>query len=224
MVGDAAWRAQARHDAGVYTSVLFPFNRADLLTIASVGPAGDPGWIGRTLADLVAARGGDVSDVLADWLTENDFACTFAFAIANTDEAEVARLLTSPVAFVSGSDAGAHLQMFCAAGDATLLLTRYVRDRGDIAIETAVHALTGRQAELLGIGDRGVLAPGKAADIVVFALEELVYGPQKPAGVGDKNWVQTVDGRDFLIAFRLYGAGTEFYDQTWKLDDVVKAK
>jgi N-acyl-D-aspartate/D-glutamate deacylase len=70
--------------------------------------------------------------------------------------------------------------MFCAAGDATLLLTRYVRERGDIALETAVHALTGRQAELFGLADRGVLAPGKAGDVTVFALEELSYGPQKP--------------------------------------------
>jgi hypothetical protein len=53
---------------------------------------------------------------------------------------------------------------------------------------------------------------------------DLYFGPTKPAGVGDKNWIQTVDGRDFLIAFRLYGAGTAFYDQTWKLDDVVKVK
>jgi N-acyl-D-aspartate/D-glutamate deacylase len=128
----------------------------------------------------VATRGGDVSDVLADWLLETDFAATFTFAIANTDETEVAKLLTSPVAFVSGSDAGAHLQMFCAAGDATLLLTRYVRERGDIGLEAAIHALTGRQAALLGLGDRGVLLPGMAADVTIFALDELVYGPPKP--------------------------------------------
>jgi N-acyl-D-aspartate/D-glutamate deacylase len=176
LAADAAWRARARHDAATCTSVLFPFDRGELLSIAS-GPAG---WIGRTLGDLVAARGGDVSDVLADLLLETDFTANFTFAIANTDEAEVARLLTSPVAFVSGSDAGAHLQMFCAAGDATLLLTRYVRERGDIALETAVHALTGRQAELLGLAEHGVLAPGKAGDVTVFALDELTYGPQKP--------------------------------------------
>jgi N-acyl-D-aspartate/D-glutamate deacylase len=98
------------------------------------------------------------------------------------------------VAFVSGSDAGAHLQMFCAAGDATLLLTRYVRERGDIALEAAVHALTGRQAELLGLTDRGVLAPGKAADLVIFALDALRYGPQKPvADLPDGGWRLTRD-------------------------------
>jgi N-acyl-D-aspartate/D-glutamate deacylase len=179
LVHDPDWRARACRDAASCNSVLFPFSRPELLPIASVGRPEWDDWVGRTFADLIAARGGDPADVLADWLIDNDFAATFTFAIANTDEAEVARLLTSPVAFVSGSDAGAHLQMFCAAGDATLLLTRYVRGRGDIAIEAAVHALTGRQAELLGIADRGVLAPGKAADITIFALEELAYGPQR---------------------------------------------
>jgi N-acyl-D-aspartate/D-glutamate deacylase len=130
------------------------------------------------LRDLVAARGGHVSDVLADWLRDNDFRTTFTYPIANTDQKEVAALLKSPVTFVSGSDAGAHLQMFCTAGDATLLLTRYVRERADMTIEAAVHALTGRQAELLRIRDRGVLAPGKAADFAIFALGELHYGPE----------------------------------------------
>jgi N-acyl-D-aspartate/D-glutamate deacylase len=180
LASDRAWRERARHDADTYTSVLFPFDKPELLRIASVGGAEFTSWIGRTLADLAAERDGHVSDALAGWLLDNGFATTFAFGIANTDEAEVAKLLKSRVAFVSGSDAGAHLQMFCAAGDATLLLTRHVRDRGDLTLEEAVHALTGRQAELLGLSDRGVLAPGMAADINVFALDELHYGPQVP--------------------------------------------
>jgi hypothetical protein len=31
-------------------------------------------------------------------------------------------------------------------------------------------------------------------------------------------------GKAFIVAIRLYGSGTEFYDQTWKPDDVVKMK
>jgi N-acyl-D-amino-acid deacylase len=179
LISDAAWRAQARSDADCCDSPMFPFKRPDLLRISSVGKSDLEPWIGRTLAELIAERGGHVSDLLADWLGENDLATSFTFAVANTDPDEVARLLTSSVSFVSGSDAGAHLQMFCAAGDATLLLTRFVRERGDITLEAAVHELTGRQAELLGLDDRGVLAAGKAADIVIFALSELNYGPPK---------------------------------------------
>lgn len=179
MVEDAAWRERARADVDSHTSVMFPFDKPQLLPINSVANSGLQSWIGRTLGDLVAERGGHPSDVLADWLRENDFATSFVFAIANTDLAEVAGILTSPVAFISGSDAGAHLQMFCAAGDTTLLLTRFVRDRGDLSLEEAVHALTGRQAELLRLPGRGILAPGQAADITIFALDELHYGPQR---------------------------------------------
>jgi hypothetical protein len=53
---------------------------------------------------------------------------------------------------------------------------------------------------------------------------DLYFGPSKPDGVGDKNWIQTVEGRDFLVALRLYGADIPFFDQTWKPDDVVKIK
>jgi hypothetical protein len=32
------------------------------------------------------------------------------------------------------------------------------------------------------------------------------------------------DGKAFLIVVRLYGSGTEFYDQTWRPDVLVKVK
>jgi N-acyl-D-aspartate/D-glutamate deacylase len=178
MAADEAWLARARHEAETLPSVMFPFERPDLLRVASVGGPDQERWIGRTLADIAAERGGSVADALLGWQRENGFRGTFVFAIANTDEAEMAKLLQSPVAFISGSDAGAHLLMFCAAGDSTMLLTRYVRERGDMSLEAAVHALTGRQAEILGLRDRGVLAPGKAGDLAIFALDELRYGPE----------------------------------------------
>lgn len=176
LVSSEEWRSRARADVDAFPSVMFPFAHPEPLRINAAVEGEPRRWIGRTLAELAAERGGHISDVLADWLRENDFATSFVFPIANTDEGVVARLLASPCTFVSGSDAGAHLQMFCAAGDTTLLLTRYVRDRRDLSLEEAVAAITGRQAELLGIKDRGVLAPGKAADITIFSLEELAYG------------------------------------------------
>jgi hypothetical protein len=51
---------------------------------------------------------------------------------------------------------------------------------------------------------------------------DLWFGAKKPADAPESNWIQVVDGRDFLVALRLYGAGTEFFDQTWKPDDIVK--
>lgn len=53
---------------------------------------------------------------------------------------------------------------------------------------------------------------------------DLWFGPDKPAEAPAENWIQTISNRAFLVAVRLYGSGTEFYDQTWKPDDVVKIK
>lgn len=52
----------------------------------------------------------------------------------------------------------------------------------------------------------------------------LHIGPTQPEGIADTNWIQTVKGRDFMVAIRLYGSGIEFSDQTWKPDDVVKMR
>jgi hypothetical protein len=51
---------------------------------------------------------------------------------------------------------------------------------------------------------------------------DIWFGPAKPGQAAASNWIQTVDGRNFLVALRLYGTGVEFFDQTWKPDDVVK--
>jgi len=51
---------------------------------------------------------------------------------------------------------------------------------------------------------------------------DLWFGPSLPHGAPQSNFIQTIAGRNFLVALRLYGAKTEFYDQTWKPDDVVK--
>jgi len=53
---------------------------------------------------------------------------------------------------------------------------------------------------------------------------EVWFGPEKPQGVADSAFIQTIPGRDFLVALRLYGAEDGFYDQTWKPDDIVKTK
>jgi N-acyl-D-aspartate/D-glutamate deacylase len=84
-------------------------------------------------------------------------------------------LLADPDTLISASDAGAHVQMMCAAGDTTLLLTRHVRDRGDLTVEHAVEELTSKQARVCGITDRGRIEAGLVADLTVFALDELAW-------------------------------------------------
>jgi N-acyl-D-aspartate/D-glutamate deacylase len=171
------WRATARDEWDRTKLAMFPINRLEYVRIVEVVGAENDRWLGRTLADVVAERGGHPSDVLADFVLEND--CRpglVAKGISNADVDGVARTLADPRVLISSSDAGAHAQMMCASGDTTLLLTRHVRERQDFTLEDAVYQLTGRQADVFGFRRRGVVAPGNVADLNVFALDELTYG------------------------------------------------
>lgn len=65
------------------------------------------------------------------------------------------------------------------------ILGYYVRERKLFSIEKAIQRMTSTSAKRFGIRDRGILAPGKAADIVVFNPETVSETPPmggKPAG------------------------------------------
>ena len=168
------WRAAARAQWDVTPSSMFPSQHPQRVRFIEVTKPELEPWLGRTLADLVEARGGHPSDVFADWLLENDLRPgVLVVGVANSNVDDVAALLVDPDTVIASSDAGAHVQMMCAAGDTTLLLERHVRERGDLTVEQAVHELTGKLAGAFGFHDRGVVAQGKVADLTVFALDEL---------------------------------------------------
>ena len=180
LLADPEWRAEARaHWDAIGTGfTIFPVSRPDSVRINSA-PPGEERFVGQTLADLVEARGDHPSNVLADWMLASDLEPSLKVeAISNNDAAGVAELMADATTVVGASDAGAHLQMMCGAGDSTLFLTKHVRDRADFTIEEGVHQLTGRLASAFNIPDRGVVEPGRAGDLVVFALDELAYEPE----------------------------------------------
>jgi N-acyl-D-amino-acid deacylase len=176
LLQDPAWRAAARHEWDSVETGFFPIHDLQRVRLIDVTRGEHERWLGRTMAELVAERGGHPSDVFADWVLDNDLRPgILCVGMGNFDTAGVGELLACDDVLVSSSDAGAHVQMMCAAGDTTLLLTRHVRDRGDFTVEQAVHELTGKQADVLRLHDRGVVEPGRAADLAVFALDELTW-------------------------------------------------
>ena len=74
-------------------------------------------------------------------------------------------------------------------GASARVLGRLVRDLGDLDMATAIAKMTGGVAERLGLRDRGTLATGQAADIVVFNAQEVcdrgtyLVPCQKAAGI-----------------------------------------
>jgi N-acyl-D-aspartate/D-glutamate deacylase len=72
-----------------------------------------------------------------------------------------------------------------ALGTFPKILGHCVRDRKLFGIEKAIQRMTSASAKRFGIKDRGILEPGKAADIVVFNPEAVSETPPmngKPAG------------------------------------------
>ena len=51
---------------------------------------------------------------------------------------------------------------------------------------------------------------------------DLYFGPNKPEGVAESNFIGTNRGKGFFVIIRLYSPGKEYFDKTWKPDDLVK--
>jgi N-acyl-D-amino-acid deacylase len=176
LIDDPEWRSVAREEWDRVPWAIIPHKDPSRIRLVDARTPEGARFVGGSLADLVRERGGHPSDVLADWVRENSLdPGVVGVGVANSDPDGVAFTLKHPAGIVSNSDAGAHLGMMCGAGDTTLLLARHVRDRGDLTVEEGVQALTGRQAALLRLADRGTIAEGKQADLLVFALDELAW-------------------------------------------------
>jgi N-acyl-D-amino-acid deacylase len=96
-------------------------------------------------------------------------------------------------------DGGAHAGQTCDASTTTYMLSYWARDRKHdrIRLETAVHKITGATAALFGLGDRGVLAPGKKGDLNIIDFERLqLRRPQSVADLpgGASRLIQRSDG------------------------------
>jgi len=78
---------------------------------------------------------------------------------------------------VALSDAGAHMDTLCDQGFTTYLLGHWVRERGALALEEAVRLVTSVPAERYGLAGRGRLAPGLAADLVLFDPQRVGTSP-----------------------------------------------
>ena len=141
----------------------------------------------QPLTAAAARLGKDPVDLALDISLADDLQTRFRMAVMNFDEKEVAELITDPHTVIALSDAGAHASQLCDACYSTHLLGHWVRERKTFTIEQAVHQLTQRPAEMFGITDRGVLAEGRPADVVVFDPATVGPGPLKrvydlPAG------------------------------------------
>ncbi len=123
---------------------------------------------GETIETIAGREGRDPVDVMFDLAVDERLGTTFNAALLNADEAAVEDLLRHDAGLISLSDAGAHLCYLCDAGYGLHLLGHWVRDKGVFGLEDGIRRVTSLPARLYGIPDRGEIAPGKFADLLLF--------------------------------------------------------
>jgi N-acyl-D-aspartate/D-glutamate deacylase len=124
------------------------------------------GLIGKSIAEIAAERGGDPFEVFFDIALEDDLHTEFSYCLAG--DLQRGPTLLDDDYLIGLSDAGAHLTLLADHAYTTYFLGRWIRERALMPIERAVRKLTAVPAALFGIAERGVLAPGAFADVVLF--------------------------------------------------------
>jgi len=124
-------------------------------------------WEGRTLADVMAERGVDAVDAVCDLLLEEDLRVNQV--TTGPWKPTMKPFLRHPQAMI-GTDSTfvGHKPSPRTYGSYPRILGEFVRDEAWLGLEEAVRKMTSAPAARLGLSDRGLLADGMKADVVVF--------------------------------------------------------
>src|SRR5215469_7524911 len=146
------------------------------------GDAAPAALVGRTLGDIARERGEVPALALINLSLENGLDVAFLAASRGHEKTErIGPMLAHPLVHIGASDGGAHLASFATYGDTGYLFSEFVRKAGALSLEQAVRKITAETADIWGLKDRGRLAEGQAADIVIFDPDRIDRGEERPA-------------------------------------------
>lgn len=136
-------------------------------------------YIGKTLAEVAAERGAPYPETAIDLVIEDRSRVQVVYFSMSEDN--IRKEIALPwVSFGSDGGSMAPEGVFLeqsthprAYGNFARIFAKYVREEGVLTIEEAVRKLTSLPAGNLKIKDRGLLAPGYYADVVVFDPETI---------------------------------------------------
>ena len=162
----------------------------------------------NSLAARAREKGVPLMEMIYDTLLERDgheliYLPLYNYTELNYDN--VHRMMEHPQALYGLSDGGAHVGTVCDASMPTYMLTHWTRDRKrgrKLDVPTVVNMLTGRQADYLGMTDRGYLREGLKADINVINLDQLQSEPphmEQDLPAGGQRLLQGARGYDVTL-------------------------
>jgi N-acyl-D-aspartate/D-glutamate deacylase len=159
--------------------------------------------VGRTIDDIARERGCTHGDAVVDLALDEDLGTWFIrSSIGHANSEAVGALLADPLVHIGASDGGAHVGSFSTFGDTGYLFSEFVRRTGSLSLEAAVKKVTFDPAVIWGLRGRGLLAPGHAADVVVFDADRIGRGPEIASDdfPGDGiRWIRRQEGVETVI-------------------------
>ncbi len=179
---DHGFRRQMEADAASFPkdAQMAPLAVLGNYTVSSVASEANQPYRGRKVSEIAETEGKPAIDVMLDIAIADGLDSLFTPDVSGADQVSYelrGRIWADDRAMIGGSDAGAHLDLVDSFAYSTSLLQYGVRQHKVISLEQAIHKMTQRPAQYFGLIDRGLLAPGHHADIVVFDPDTVGRGP-----------------------------------------------
>lgn len=129
----------------------------------------DPSIEGRLLSDLATERGADPRDLALELIRQGGP----SIVSFNMSEEDLLRFMTQEWTMTSSDGDlpafGVGVPHPRSYGAFARKIGKYVFEDSVVSLEAAVRSMTGLPAEVMGMTDRGLVARGKVADLVVFS-------------------------------------------------------
>jgi N-acyl-D-aspartate/D-glutamate deacylase len=172
------FRQAFREDLAAGRGTVFR-GRWETVDVASPRKAENQRFLNKSIPEMAAMVNKDPVDAILDLAIDEDLETGFLMAGGNSDLSLLAKAIQLPNVMIGLSDAGAHVDQLCNAGITTYLLHEWVNKRHVLTLERAVQRVTSEPAAFFGFSNKGRIAAGFDADMVLFDPEAVRLCPQE---------------------------------------------
>jgi len=172
------------------------------LVLDSTGNAENQKFVGMTLADIAEARKQHVVEAFLDVSLEDELKANWRQQANPSNVANLKAIANHAYTFPGVSDGGAHTKFITAGDFSTDFLVNLVRDNDGMSLEDAHWRLSKYSANAAGMEDRGSIAVGMPADVIVYDMRSLRVMDEEIAydfPGGEWRRIRRAEGYDYTI-------------------------